>query len=164
LISAIGTGIALKNEDEFNLENRRYNKIILMVDADVDGSHIATLLLTFFYRFMRPLVTGGHVYLAQPPLFRVSTNKESRYCWSIEEMTKLTARGNTKVIRFKGLGEMDADELAETTMNIATRRLVKVEIDDINDAEIILSTLMGKNIADRKSYIVEHSKTRELED
>lgn len=164
LISAIGTGIALKNEDEFNIENRRYNKIILMTDADVDGSHIATLLLTFFYKFMRPLVTGGHIYLAQPPLFRVDVGKKSHYCWSKEEMMAITTKNsNTKVVRFKGLGEMDADELATTTMDITTRRLVRVDVDNISDSETMLSTLMGRNIADRKAFIVEHSKNREEE-
>jgi DNA gyrase subunit B len=167
LIAAIGTGIALKNEDEFDIENRRYDKIILMTDADVDGSHIAALLLTFFYRFMRPLVLEGHIYLAQPPLFKVDINKKLSYCWSKDEMTKFVnkySNQKVRVTRFKGLGEMNADELAETTMDITSRRLVKVDVEDMGDVDKMLSTLMGRNVAPRKAYIIEHSKNRNREE
>jgi DNA gyrase subunit B len=163
LISCIGTGIAMKNEDEFNLDNRRYDKIILMTDADVDGSHIAILLLTFFYRFMRPLVLGGHIHLAQPPLFKIEGARKIEYCWTVDEMNKIVTKmggsSKTKVMRFKGLGEMNAKELAQTTMNKATRRLIKVEIDDMFDTDKLITTLMGHNVADRKAYIVKHSES-----
>lgn len=159
LITAIGTGIALKNEDEFDIEKRRYDKIIFMTDADVDGSHIAILLLTFFYKFMRPLVSGGYIYIAQPPLYAVDDGKKNMtYCWTEDELEKAKIKTKSnKVTRFKGLGEMNANQLGPTTMHKATRRLVKVEIDDIGVADKVLSVLMGKNVSDRKAYIVEHS-------
>ena len=164
LSRAIGTGLSLKNEDEFKLDDRRYDKIILMTDADVDGSHISTLLLTFFYRFMRPLITEGHIYLAQPPLFKIEVSNKKHYFWSIPEMTAFSAKySKGKIVRYKGLGEMNYDELAETTMDKASRRLVRVSVDDLADADHMLSTLMGKSVGDRKAFIIEHSKTRVIE-
>ena len=171
LISAIGVGVLI-NEDEseentdFNLDNRRYSKIILMTDADVDGSHIATLLLTFLYRFMRPLVANGYVYLAQPPLYRVDIGKKSTYCWTEEEMTELvsSANGKAKTVRFKGLGEMNPEELAVTTMHRETRRLLRVNVSNAGDADQMLSILMGRNVAARKEHIIKRSEERTSND
>jgi len=165
LISAIGAGVTVKTnegEDDFNLENRRYNKVILMTDADVDGSHIATLLLTFLYRFMRPLVTEGHVYLAQPPLYKVDNGKQKIYCWSMDERNEAIQQlgPRSKITRFKGLGEMNAEELAETTMDKESRRLIRVNVPNTGDADLMLSVLMGRNIAARKAHIVKESQQR----
>jgi DNA gyrase subunit B len=165
LISAIGAGVTIRTDEgdsDFTLENRRYNKVILMTDADVDGSHIATLLLTFLYRFMRPLVTEGHVYLAQPPLYKVDNNKQKIYCWSLEERNDAIQQlgPRAKITRFKGLGEMNAEELAETTMDKSTRRLIRVNVPNTGDADQMLSVLMGRNIAARKAHIVKESQRR----
>ena len=165
LIAAIGAGVDI-GEDGFNLENRRYDKIILLTDADVDGSHIATLLLTFLYRFMRPLLLGGHVYLAQPPFYKVTEGKKLTYCWTDAERDKALAKSNGKgkLIRFKGLGEMDFDELGETTLHRATRHLVRVNVPDTGDADHMLSVLMGRNVALRKEHIVAKSQDMNLGD
>lgn len=165
LISAIGTGVTVntgEGDSDFSLENRRYNKVILMTDADVDGSHIATLLLTFLYRFMRPLVTEGHVYLAQPPLYKVDNGKQKIYCWSMDERNEAIQQlgARAKVTRFKGLGEMNAEELAETTMDKESRRLIRVNVPNTGDADQMLSVLMGRNIAARKAHIVKESQQR----
>jgi DNA gyrase subunit B len=125
-----------------------------MSDADDDGCHIAALLLTFFYRYMRPLLTGGHLYLAQPPLYCVETNKQKLYCYTEEELqTILNQHTKTKVVRFKGLGEMDAEQLAETTMQPETRHLIQLEISDAAEAERMVSILMGSDVALRKQHI-----------
>lgn len=165
LVTAIGVGIQTSGGDtSFNLDDRKYSKIILMTDADVDGSHIATLLLTFFYRYMRPLVDAGHVYLVQPPLYRVDIGSKQHYCWSEAERIKALASGSGKshVTRFKGLGEMDEIELGATTMFKGDRRLIQVSIEDAADADRMLSVLMGKDVSARKAHIVEHSKKRAL--
>lgn len=165
LVTAIGVGIQTSGSDtSFNLDDRKYSKIILMTDADVDGSHIATLLLTFFYRYMRPLVDAGHVYLVQPPLYRVDIGAKQHYCWSEAERIKALASGSGKshVTRFKGLGEMDEIELGATTMFKGDRRLIQVSIEDAADADRMLSVLMGKDVSARKAHIIEHSKKRAL--
>jgi DNA gyrase subunit B len=151
LILALGTGF----KDDFDLAKRRYDKIIIMADADDDGCHIATLLITFFYRYMRELVTDGHVYLAQPPLFRVDKGKDRKYCFDEKEMTAEVARHGegAKVVRFKGLGEMDAEELAETTMKRGNRRLIRLQVPDLGDAERMVSVLMGSDVQARKNHI-----------
>lgn len=151
LILAIGTNI----KDEFNIENRRYDKVIIMTDADDDGSHIAILLITFFYRYMKQLVTDGHLYLAQPPLFRVDCGKEKVYCYNEQEMQAATIKfgEKAKVVRFKGLGEMNAEELSATTMQKDKRRLLKLVVPDVGDAERLLSILMGSNAQSRKNHI-----------
>ena len=150
LIRAIGAGV----KEYFDVSKIRYNKIIIMADADDDGCHIATLLMTFFYRYMRQLVVEGHVYLAQPPLFCVETGKNKVYCWDEKELqASLDKNGKSKVVRFKGLGEMDAEQLAETTMNNVNRRLIKLNADDQADCERMVSVLMGSNVQFRKDHI-----------
>jgi DNA gyrase subunit B len=161
LISSIGAGIEIGGEDvsNFNLENIRYNKIVILCDADVDGSHIATLLLTFFYKFMRPLILHGHVYLACPPLYKIEYGKKNKYIWSEDEMKEITKKIDCKfsITRYKGLGEMDFDELGETTLNRENRRLIRVNVPDIGDADHMLSLLMGKNVSVRKEHIIKRS-------
>jgi len=156
IITAIGTGIA----DEFDLSRARYKKIILMTDADVDGSHIRTLLLTFFYRYMERLVEAGYVYIAQPPLYLVRKGKEERYCYDdaqLEAALQALGRGNVTVQRFKGLGEMNAEQLWETTMNPATRTLQRVELEDALVANEIFTILMGDKVEPRREFIEKYA-------
>ncbi|MCL6581874.1 MAG: type IIA DNA topoisomerase subunit B, partial [Firmicutes bacterium] len=156
IITAIGTGIA----DEFDLSRARYKKIILMTDADVDGSHIRTLLLTFFYRYMERLVEAGYVYIAQPPLYLVRKGKEERYCYDdaqLEAALQALGRGNVTVQRFKGLGEMNAEQLWETTMNPATRTLQRVELEDALAANEIFTILMGDKVEPRREFIEKYA-------
>jgi len=163
LISAIGTGIQIGSEDsDFDIAKLRYDKIIVLTDADVDGAHISTLILAFFYRLMPELINQGHVYLAKPPLYRVKAGKEMNYAYTIEERDALVAKAKSKteITRFKGLGEMNFDELRDTTMDVKTRRLIKVEVHDKFEADNMLSVLMGNNIAARKEHIVEKSLLR----
>ncbi|MDR2531172.1 MAG: DNA topoisomerase (ATP-hydrolyzing) subunit B [Oscillospiraceae bacterium] len=159
VILALGAGIG----EEFDSARLRYHKIIIMADADVDGAHIRTLLLTFFFRFMRPLVEGGYVYIAQPPLFKLTRGKDMRYAQDEAERDRIGAemRGgnpNAKIEigRFKGLGEMDAEELWETTMNPETRVLLRVELEDAVAADEIFTTLMGERVEPRRAFI-EHN-------
>ncbi|MGB9814246.1 MAG: DNA topoisomerase (ATP-hydrolyzing) subunit B [Thermovenabulum sp.] len=158
MIMALGTGIG----DDFDIEKLRYHKIILMADADVDGAHIRTLLLTFFYRFMRPLIEAGKVYIAQPPLYRISKGKEVHYAYSDEELRsileKMKDREKIEVKRFKGLGEMNADQLWETTMNPKTRTILKVSLEDAIEADEIFTILMGEKVEPRKQFIFEHAQ------
>jgi DNA gyrase subunit B len=165
LITALGTGI----HDEFDLEKLRYHKIVLMADADVDGQHIRTLLLTLLFRFMRPLVELGHVYLAQPPLYKIKWNKkgdDAQYAYSDRERDGLIAlrqerKANAKpddIQRFKGLGEMNYPELWETTMNPATRTLLQVSLDDAATADELFSVLMGEDVDARRSFIQRNAK------
>ncbi len=160
MITAFGTGIY----DDFDISKLRYHKIVIMTDADVDGAHIATLLLTFIYRFMPELIKQGYVYLATPPLYQISKNKTVRYAYSDEELnailTEIGRDGNNKIQRYKGLGEMDADQLWETTMDPKTRILKKVNIDDAMQAEIDLTftTLMGDQVEPRREFIEANAK------
>ena len=160
MITAFGTGI----HDNFDIEKLRYNKIIIMTDADVDGAHIATLLLTFFYRFMPELIRQGHVYLAQPPLYRLEKNKKFWYAYSDDELAKILDEvgrdQNNKVQRYKGLGEMDAEQLWDTTMDPEKRILLRVSIDDDDETEVDLTfnTLMGDKVEPRKKFIEENAR------
>ncbi|MFQ5568213.1 MAG: DNA topoisomerase (ATP-hydrolyzing) subunit B [Rhodothermales bacterium] len=163
IITALGTGI-VTNEDEFNFERLRYHKVILMTDADVDGAHIRTLLLTFFYRHLRPLVEQGYIYIAQPPLYRVKRGKESQYVWTDEELQRVSSemqgRGRSKITiqRYKGLGEMNPDQLWDTTMDPETRILQRVTVDDAAAADRIFSTLMGDAVEPRRKFIERNAR------
>lgn len=158
IITALGTGIG----DDFDLSKARYHKIIIMTDADVDGAHIRTLLLTFFYRYMRKIVEAGYIYIAQPPLFKVERNKVIRYAGSEKERDQIIAEfgENAKfnVQRYKGLGEMNAGQLWETTMDPESRTMLQVTIDDAILADSIFDTLMGDNVEPRRDFIQEHAK------
>lgn len=160
MITAFGTGI----HDDFDITKLRYNKIIIMTDADVDGAHISTLMLTFLYRFMPELIKTGHVYLAQPPLYKIEKNKNVWYAYSDEELNKILTEigrdGNNKIQRYKGLGEMDADQLWETTMDPERRVLRKVIIDDETESEVDLTfnTLMGDKVEPRRDFIEANAK------
>ena len=160
MITAFGTGI----HEGFDIEKLRYDKIIIMTDADVDGAHIATLLLTFFYRFMPDLIRQGHVYLAQPPLYRLEKNKKFWYAYSDDELSSIIEEvgrdQNNKVQRYKGLGEMDADQLWDTTMDPEKRILLRVSMDGEDESEVDLTfnVLMGDNVEPRKKFIEDNAK------
>lgn len=155
IITAVGTGI----REEFTPEKLRYHKLIIMADADVDGAHICTLLLTFFYRYLRTLIENGYVYIAKPPLYQVKEGKKTLYMYTDEELERFRAEndGHFSLKRFKGLGEMNPKELWETTMNPERRILKKVEIRDALEADEIFSTLMGNDVARRRDFIWENS-------
>lgn len=160
MITAFGTGI----RDDFDISKLRYNKIIIMTDADVDGAHIATLMLTFLYRFMPNLIKEGHVYLATPPLYKIEKGKKQWYAYSDEELNKIVTEigrdGNNKIQRYKGLGEMDADQLWDTTMDPEKRILkrVNMEEDDKSEVDLTFSTLMGDQVEPRREFIEENAK------
>ncbi|CAN5248845.1 DNA topoisomerase (ATP-hydrolyzing) subunit B [soil metagenome] len=161
IITAIGAGI----KDEFSLENARYHKVILMTDADVDGAHIRTLLLTFFYRQMPELIDAGYVYIAQPPLYRVAKAKEEYYAYTEQEREEIAARlsngesrGSLNVQRYKGLGEMNPDQLWKTTMDPETRTILKVELEDAIQADLLFQTLMGDEVEPRRLFIEQNAK------
>ncbi len=150
-----------REKGNFNKAKLRYDRVIIMTDADVDGAHIRTLLLTFFFRYMRPLIEGGHVYIARPPLYVLKYGKEKKYAYSDRERDILLKEIKTKNVtvgRFKGLGEMNAEELADTTMEASVRTLLKVEIDDAAMADDIFSTLMGEKVQPRKEFIERHAR------
>lgn len=163
MITAFGTGIS----DEFDIEKARYHKIVIMTDADVDGAHIRTLLLTFFYRYMRGLIDAGYVYIAQPPLYKLEKQKKVWYLYSDEELEeKLNEIGRDKIglQRYKGLGEMNGEQLWDTTMNPENRTLLQVTIDDASYADEIFSILMGDQVQPRKDFITENArKVRNLD-
>jgi DNA gyrase subunit B len=164
MITAFGAGIG----EDFNPEKARYHKIVLMADADVDGQHITTLLLTLLFRYMRPMIELGYVYLAQPPLYRLKwTNADHEYVYSDRERDAFMADGlaagkripkDNGVQRYKGLGEMDYQELWETTMNPETRTLLQVTLDDAAAADEIFATLMGEDVESRRSFIQKNAK------
>ena len=160
VVKALGTGIG----EDFDITKLRYGRVVVMADADVDGSHIRTLLLTFFFRFMRPLIEEGHVYLAQPPLFKVFRGKKVRYAFSDEErdayIAELAGESNAKVDvqRYKGLGEMDPEQLWETTMDPAARSMIKVNLEDAAKADEIFSILMGDKVEPRREFIEQNAR------
>ncbi len=158
IITALGTGIG----DDFDIAKARYHKIIIMTDADVDGAHIRTLLLTFFYRYMRKIIESGYIYIAQPPLFKIEKSKVVRYAFNEKErdaiLQELGEGGRPNVQRYKGLGEMNPDQLWETTMDPESRTLLQVSIQDAIDADLIFDTLMGDNVEPRREFIQLHAK------
>ena len=158
LIAALGAG----EGEDFNLSKLRYNKVIIMTDADVDGSHIRTLLLTFFFRRMPALIEAEHLYIAQPPLYRVQNGKSAQYCYTEDqkerELTKLNGKRNVHVQRYKGLGEMNPDQLWETTMDPEKRTMLRVDITDALQADNTISTLMGDDVQPRKEFITTHAR------
>ena len=157
MITAYGCGIG----NDFDLEKARYHKIIIMTDADVDGAHIRTLLLTFFFRYMRPLIEEGYVYAAQPPLYKVTKQKKEYYVYSDKELDDLLneiGRDKYDIQRYKGLGEMNPEQLWDTTMNPETRTLLQVTIEDAAIADEIFSMLMGDKVAPRREFIQENAK------
>ncbi len=158
IITSLGTGI----HQEFDIEKLRYHKVVIMTDADVDGSHIRILLLTLFYRFMKPLVENGNIYIACPPLYQLACGKQVYYLYSDQELENLKAElgNNSKYViqRYKGLGEMDAEQLWETTMNPETRTLLQVTLDDAIEADMIFGMLMGDKVEPRKNFILENAK------
>ena len=159
LITAIGCNIVLSEEDEFKLEDARYHKIIIMTDADVDGAHIRTLLLTFMFRYMYDLIDAGYVYIAQPPLYKISKGKKFEYAYSEEEMTTIQkTMPNSSLQRYKGLGEMNPSQLWQTTMDPDARTLLQVSVDDFNLADKLFTDLMGDDVTPRKEFIEAHAK------
>jgi DNA gyrase subunit B len=157
IITALGTGIG----DEFALEKARYHKIVIMTDADVDGAHIRTLLLTFLFRFMRPLIEAGYVYIAQPPLFQIKQGKSVEYCYSDKQLQEILERlpkqPKPVIQRYKGLGEMDATQLWDTTMDPAVRTLLQVNLEDAIDADETFERLMGDEVEPRRQFIEENA-------
>ncbi|GIQ70026.1 DNA topoisomerase (ATP-hydrolyzing) subunit B [Xylanibacillus composti] len=157
IITALGCGIG----EDFDISKARYHKIIIMTDADVDGAHIRTLLLTFFYRYMRPIIDSGYVYIAQPPLYKIEKNKVIRYAYNEKQRDEILVEmgeGKAGVQRYKGLGEMNPDQLWETTMDPDSRTLLQVSIQDAMDADLIFDTLMGDNVEPRREFIQQHAK------
>lgn len=160
VVTALGTGIG----DEFDLSKLRYHKVVIMADADVDGSHIRTLLLTFFFRFMRPLVEAGHIYIAQPPLFKLSRGKQVRYAYDDKERDRFIAElagengAKVDIQRYKGLGEMDPEQLWETTMNAESRVMIKIELADAAAADEIFTILMGDKVQPRREFIEQNAR------
>ncbi|MGG4035752.1 DNA topoisomerase (ATP-hydrolyzing) subunit B [Paenibacillus cisolokensis] len=158
IITALGTGIG----DDFDLSKARYHKVIIMTDADVDGAHIRTLLLTFFYRYMRKIIEAGYIYIAQPPLFKIERNKTVRYAQTEQERDQIIKEfgegAKVNVQRYKGLGEMNASQLWETTMDPESRTMLQVTIDDAMEADAIFDTLMGDNVEPRRDFIQQYAK------
>lgn len=158
IITALGTGIA----EEFDISKARYHKIIIMTDADVDGAHIRTLLLTFFYRYMRPIIEHGYIYIAQPPLYKVQQGKRIEYAYNDKELEKLLAElpqvPKPQLQRYKGLGEMNPTQLWETTMDPETRTLLQVEMKDAMAADETFEILMGDKVEPRRDFIQENAQ------
>ncbi len=156
----MGTAIA----EDFKLEKLRYHRIILMADADSDGNHIRTLLLTLFYRYFKPLIEAGYLYIAQPPLYKIETGKRLDYAYTEDEKAKVLAKltkersGTPSIQRYKGLGEMNAEQLRETTMNPENRILLRVDIEDAREADRVFDVLMGDDVLPRKKFIQAHAK------
>ncbi|MEI6900174.1 MAG: toprim domain-containing protein, partial [Bacteroidota bacterium] len=166
IFTALGITIGTEEDSKaLNLEKLRYNKIIIMTDADVDGSHISTLILTFFFRYMNLLIENGHVYIATPPLYLIKKGNNQKYCWTEEERQKIVAdftvtgkESSIHIQRYKGLGEMNAEQLWSTTMNPETRTLRQVNIDNGLEADRIFSMLMGDDVPSRREFIEKNAK------
>ena len=160
MITAFGTGIG----GEFDISKARYHKIVIMTDADVDGAHIRTLLLTFFYRFMRPLIEAGYVYIAQPPLYKLAQGKQKYYVFNDRELDKLKSELSPtpkwQISRYKGLGEMNADQLWETTMNPENRMMLQVKLEDAIEADQTFEMLMGDVVENRRQFIEDNADMR----
>jgi len=157
LIIAMGTGIG----EDFDIEKLRYHRIVIMTDADVDGAHIRTLLLTFFYRHFKPVVDAGHIYIAQPPLYKIQSGKTAQYAYSDEQKDKIIkdmGKSSASIQRYKGLGEMNPEQLWETTMNPENRTLLQVSVEVAHEADKTLDTLMGEEVEPRKKFIQTHAK------
>jgi len=167
MFTALGVSIGTEEDSKaLNMEKLRYNKIIIMTDADVDGSHIATLMLTFFFRKMKDLIERGHVYIAMPPLYLIKKGTAKHYCWTEDERAKITAELGTKGVtiqRYKGLGEMNEHQLWETTMDPATRILKQVTVENAAEADRIFSMLMGDEVAPRREFIEKHAKYAKID-
>jgi DNA gyrase subunit B len=170
MYTALGVNVGTPDDPKaLNLSKLRYHKIIIMTDADVDGSHIATLILTFIYRYMKELVEQGYVYIAQPPLYLVKKGKESAYAWTEEQRKALIAKlgggkdDSVNIQRYKGLGEMNADQLGTTTMNPGSRTLKQVTIESAAEADRVFSMLMGDEVAPRREFIESHAKYAKLD-
>ena len=163
LIIAVGAGIG----EQFDVNKLRYHKIVIMTDADVDGSHIKCLYLTFFYRHLKDVLANGHIYVALPPLYKITSNKKSEYVYTEEEkneyLQKLPGNTKVKVQRYKGLGEMNAEELWETTMDPKRRVLKQITIDDAEAADHMFNVLMGEDVPPRKKFIQTHAKSANLD-
>ena len=160
VITALGTGIG----DEFDISKLRYHKIFIMADADVDGSHICTLMLTFFFRYMRPLIENGYVYVAQPPLFKLQKGQTVKYAYNDDEKDALSAEmPGAKISRYKGLGEMNPDQLWETTMNPDNRVIVQITIADAERADEAFTVLMGDQVEPRREFIEKNAKYANLD-
>jgi DNA gyrase subunit B len=159
IITALGCGMG----DEFDIEKLRYGKVVIMADADVDGSHIRTLLLTFFFRFMAPLIKAGHIYIAQPPLYKIVRGKEERYAYSDRERDRASAEmtadgGRLDIQRYKGLGEMNPEQLWETSMNPENRFILQVNMSDAAAADEIFTILMGDKVQPRREFIEQNAR------
>lgn len=170
MFTAMGVSIGTSGDDKaLNVEKLRYHKIIIMTDADVDGSHITTLILTFFFRYMKELIESGMVYIAAPPLYLVRKGKEQQYCWDEDDRKAAVARlgggkdDSVTIQRYKGLGEMNAEQLWETTMNPDTRTLMQVTIESAAEADHIFSMLMGDDVPPRRDFIEKHAKYAKLD-
>ena len=158
IFASLGVSIETEEDQEiFNVKKLRYNKIIIMTDADIDGSHISTLILTLFFRYMKPLIEKGHIYIATPPLYLIRKGNHSQYAWNDEEreniLNQLGGRKSVNIQRYKGLGEMNAEQLWETTMNPKNRTLRKVNIENDSEADKIFSILMGDEVPPRRNFI-----------
>jgi DNA gyrase subunit B len=163
MLTAIGTGVG---EEQFKLEDARYHKIIIMTDADVDGAHIRTLLLTFFYTQLRPLIEAGYIYIAQPPLYRIAKGKEEYYAYNDRERDEVfkrigngaAAKSKINLQRYKGLGEMNPEQLWKTTMDPESRTILRVEIEEAVNASLLFEKLMGDEVEPRRQFIEENAK------
>ena len=170
MFTAMGVSIGTVGDDKaLNVEKLRYHKIIIMTDADVDGSHITTLILTFFFRYMKELIETGKIYIAAPPLYLVKKGKEQIYCWDDEDRKAAVQQlgggkdDSVNIQRYKGLGEMNAEQLWETTMNPDTRTLWQVTIESAAEADHIFSMLMGDDVPPRRDFIEKHAKYAKLD-